>query len=330
MVTAALFETGKPARRKGLLFLILALVLVTGAVCAWRFFIIAPLLQDNSMLTRKTPPVVDQQKPGPGAEVQIQEPVGKKDTSVRVDEPVPGKSGEDPAVEEKKIVPAEKVKKPGDAVKKTVKEKPSPTPAIVRAPPVDPRFYEKALSYHRTNDLETAIRMYEEILDNNPEFDEARFNLAAACIQQSMFDKACSNLKKLREKNPENTQVLLNLAIAEIGMGMPDKAISHLEMAEAKTNSPDFQIYFHRGVAYSKLNRFGEAIAWYKRARKIAPQNPSLLLNMGIAHERMKAYGEAVAAYELSLKYGDTFPPDQRDEITRRVMEIRRFLAERP
>jgi len=202
-------------------------------------------------------------------------------------------------------------------------------PSSAKLIPADMMFYKRAVRYHKSNDLKKAIQMYEKIVSKNPDFDAARFNLSAAYIQESMFSKAYPVLNYLQQKDPGNSEILLNLAIVEIGLNNPDSAIKFLKLAETKENRPDFAVYFHLGIANSKLDNFTDALTWYNKAKNIEPRNPNLLFNLGIVYERLNEYNQAVNHYEGSLKYGDSFSLEQRLYLNDRIQVLKRFLLSR-
>lgn len=187
-------------------------------------------------------------------------------------------------------------------------------------------FYQKALSYHRSGKIQTAIEMYLEVLKKNPDFKDAIFNLVAAYIEISNFAKAYTLLEKLRDLDPENPQVLLNLSVAEIGLGRPEKAIFHLEKAEL-LKGPRFEIYLNRGIAFSQIGRLDEAIMWHKRAEEIQQDDPLLLFNMALCYDKHEKYNDALRYYLLFLKQGSSFPPHQLIDIKRRIRTLRIYLA---
>ena len=189
-------------------------------------------------------------------------------------------------------------------------------------------FYKKAVSYHRQNKLEMAIQMYLEVLAGNPEHPDALLNLSSAYIQSSAFSKAWPLLKKLSNFDPENPQVLLNLAIVEIGLGRPSKAITYLERSEGLTEEPQFEIYFHRGVALSHLGELGEALTWYKRAEKLSEKNPLLLFNMAVAYDKLKRYDEALRYYVALLNNADApISVTEKKKVEDRIGVLRMFVA---
>jgi len=189
-------------------------------------------------------------------------------------------------------------------------------------------FFKKAVSYHRQNKLKMAIRMYLEVLAGNPEHPDALLNLSSAYIQSSAFSKASSLLKKLRNFDPENQQVLLNLAIVEIGLGRPDKAITYLERSEGLTEEPQFEIYFHRGVALSHLEELDKALTWYKRAEKLSENNPLLLFNMAVAYDKLERYDEALRYYVALLNNADApLSVTDKKKVEDRISVLRMFVA---
>ena len=189
-------------------------------------------------------------------------------------------------------------------------------------------FFKKAVSYHRQNKLKMAIQMYLEVLAGNPEHPDALLNLSSAYIQSSAFSKARPLLKKLSNFYPENPQVLLNLAIVEIGLGRPDKAIAYLERSEGLTEEPQFEIYFHRGVALSHLEELDKALTWYKRAEKLSDNNPLLLFNTAVAYDKLERYDEALRYYVALLNNADApLSVKEKKRVGDRISVLRMFVA---
>jgi TolA-binding protein len=187
-------------------------------------------------------------------------------------------------------------------------------------------FYKKALSYHRSGKIQTAIEMYLEVLKKNPDFEDAIFNLGAAYIATSDFGKAHTLYEKLKDLDPKNPRILLNLSLSEIGLGLPEKAILNLEKAEL-FKGPRFEIYLNRGIALSQIGNFNEAIKWHKRAEEIKKDEPLLLFNMALCYDKHKEYPDALKYYLLFLKHESSFPPHQLRDIKRRVSSLRVHLA---
>lgn len=209
--------------------------------------------------------------------------------------------------------------------KKTLSIQKASAPA--QAKKAEDLFYNKALSYHRRNDLQNAIQMYLEVLNKNPEHYDALFNLASAYIKTSSFSEAYPKLIKLKERDPENPVVLLNLAITQIGLGIPQKAIASLDLAENLKDAPMFEIYLHRGVALSQLNKLNEAIIWYKRAEELHPNYPRLLFNIAVIYDKQQQYKKALRYYESFLKNDLSTSPSEKKELESRIRVIKAYIA---
>jgi tetratricopeptide (TPR) repeat protein len=233
----------------------------------------------------------------------------------------------------------EKVKKPSKTkTLKTKKERNKEEKQNVQKPPEvasnspyhgsQDLFYEKAIGYHRRNNLEMAIKMYLEVLRKNPEHSDALLNLSSAYIQSSKYSRAYPLLQKLKRFNPENSEVLLNLAIVEIGLGRPNRAINYLEMSESLKDEPQFEIYFHRGVALSHLNKLNEALVWYKKAESVLGNHPLLIFNMAVACDKLKKYDEALKYYvKFYANGGGSLSAEEKKKVETRISSLRVYLA---
>lgn len=189
-------------------------------------------------------------------------------------------------------------------------------------------FYEKAIGYHRRNNLEMAIRMYLEVLRKNPEHSDALLNLSSAYIRSSKFSLAYPLLQKLKSFNPGNSEVLLNLAIVEIGLGRPNRAITYLEMSESLKDEPQFEIYFHRGVALSHLHKLNEALVWYKKAESMFGNHPLLIFNMAVACDKLEKHDEALRYYvKFHANGGGSLSAKEKKDVEARIGTLRVYLA---
>lgn len=187
-------------------------------------------------------------------------------------------------------------------------------------------FYQKALSYHKRNMLKEASKMYLEVLKIKPQHYDALFNLAAVYMKTATYSKAYPLLLKLKNSDPENAQVLLNLAITEIGVGRPDEAIYYLNMAEKKNGESQFDIYLHKGVAYSQLNSLDEALIWYRKAQKLEPDNCHLIFNIAVVYDKLQRYDEALFHYEIFLKNKDALSCLEKNDVKSRIRTLKTYL----
>ena len=174
--------------------------------------------------------------------------------------------------------------------------------------------------------MDKAIHMYQEVLWKNPEHFDALFNLASAYMKTSAFSKAYPLLIKLKGLDPEYPQVLLNLGIVEIGLGRLQSALAYLSMAEKRKDGLQFEIYFHRSVALSRLGNLNEAIIWYKRAEELHPHHWRLLFNIALLYDKMQNYPEAIRYYSKFLKQ-DFSSPNEKKEVETRILSLKAYMT---
>ena len=190
--------------------------------------------------------------------------------------------------------------------------------------------FEKAREYHREDNLERAARIYREVLIRDPEHEGALLHLASVHLKNSSFSEAQRLLHKLVNRELHDPRVLLYLGVAEIGLGMPEKAVAHLEMVEGIEEGLQFQVYFHRGVAFSHLERFDEAILWYGKAEELDPNHAPLLFNLAVAYDKTERFDDALRYYEAFLRSGEPTSADEKRAVEGRVRSLRTFLSGQP
>lgn len=168
--------------------------------------------------------------------------------------------------------------------------------------------------------------MYRDALARDPGHTGAVINLAAAYIAVSDFARAIPVLDTAGALAPDNPQVLINRAIAEIGLGQPERALAHIDMAEKMNGAPPWEIAFHRSVALSRLGRFDEAIAGYRKAEMLQPNDPRLLFNIALVYDSLADFPTAVKYYTRFLEHG-AVSSDETTAVQARIRELTAFIA---
>ncbi|MGW8321770.1 MAG: tetratricopeptide repeat protein [Thermodesulfobacteriota bacterium] len=191
-------------------------------------------------------------------------------------------------------------------------------------------FYRKAQAYHREKNFEMATEMYRRVLHEKPGHRDALLHLSSIYMEQSAYAEAYPLIMELLRLNPGDPQSLANLAITEIALERPEQAIAYLDEALALEDPPRFTIYFHQGVARSRLHRLEEAITWYRKAENLDPGHKRLLFNMAVTFDRMERYNEALECYTRFLKAGESSSPKERRDVEKRIGVLVAYLAEAP
>ncbi len=168
--------------------------------------------------------------------------------------------------------------------------------------------------------------MYQAVLKRNPDHRSTRFNLSSAYIQMGAFTEARTILEELNRQEPENPDILLNLAVVEIGLDRPEEALTLLESTEKSNVAPTFEILFHKGAAYSRMGDFETALTMYRKAERLAPENPRLRLNTAIVYDSLSQYDQAIGHYQIFLDTNTSLAATERREIETRMRELKAYI----
>ena len=191
-------------------------------------------------------------------------------------------------------------------------------------------FYRKAKSYHKQRNLEMAVQLYRQVLQENPKHRDALSHLSSIYMGKSAYSEAYPLVSELVSLDPRDPQALVNLAIAEIALGRPEKAIADLDQALTLADPPRFEIYLHQGVALSRLQRLEEAITWYKKSEDLQPGHAHLLFNMAVTFDKLERYDEALDCYARFLKASGSSSPEERRDVEARIGILLAYVAKRP
>lgn len=83
------------------------------------------------------------------------------------------------------------------------------------------------------------IMLMRKILEENPEYGRAHFQMGLFSIQSGQFEKAITRFEKVLELEPENAECLYFLGNAHSNLGNKAEAISYLEDFVGKTEDED-------------------------------------------------------------------------------------------
>ncbi len=210
---------------------------------------------------------------------------------------------------------------------------------------------QSATVNEQQQDLQGQISAYEELLEENPENEQALQGLLEARLQQGNIQEAIEPLQKLAELHPEETayQILLAQAKQQTGdleesaqayrsileeqpgeiralqglvtlllqQEQPQAAIGQLqetlELAKQEdTDIDQVEVKLLLAQVYSGMENFDDAIALYE---EVAQQNPGdfrPILGQALVFEQQEKNQQAKRLYEKAF---DLAPADIKDQI---------------
>jgi len=146
-------------------------------------------------------------------------------------------------------------------------------------------YYYAALSAQLNNDLEQAIRYYEEAIALNFTSEgSAYYNIYEAYKSMNKADDAVKYLEEGFMKFPKNSNLLYGLINHYINKGEdPSKILIYIDKAlnDDPTNA---SLHFAKGTLYDKLNDVEDAATSYAKAIEIDPKFFDAYYNLGAVY----------------------------------------------
>ena len=161
--------------------------------------------------------------------------------------------------------------------------------------------FSVALSEHKKGNFENAEKMYNKILDMEPEHFGAVFLLGSLHAQIKNFHLANTLLQKAIRLNPNYAEAHYNFGNVLIAMGKEEKAI-HSYQSAIKINPNYADAHNNLGNLLKKKHKTEEAIHSYKKAIEVNPNYADAYNNLGAIYMYLKKYNEAEIFYKKSLE----------------------------
>jgi len=108
-------------------------------------------------------------------------------------------------------------------------------------------------------------------------------------------------LKKLPQSPTKDRDKLVSIGNAYFDKGEYKKAIAAYKQA-IRIDPDDAHAQYNLGIAYRKLGRLNEAIAAYKQAIRINPDDADAHYNLGIAYDKLGRDSDAIEAYKQAVR----------------------------
>jgi len=154
-------------------------------------------------------------------------------------------------------------------------------------------------------DYAEAIRMFEELLSENPTLTDAYLGLGDIHFFQGNFEAAETNYSRAARLEPRNFDAQYGHATVLAALNRYSQAVRAYQRALAIQPT---SVYANIGVADSYLasKRPQSAITYAQSAVKLEPENIDARLSLATAFEYVGRYEDAVRELEVALELGDT------------------------
>ncbi len=161
--------------------------------------------------------------------------------------------------------------------------------------------FRQAYQHQQAGQLQQAEMLYDQILQAQPQFHAAWFQLGLIAVNVNKMDMAVQMISKASECRP--VEMVYHRALTEIyrRLGDLDKAQHHGRQA-TKHGENDADSFYNYGLALADAKKFEEAIEAYKRSIEINPQYGLAHNNLGSAYENMDDMDAAFTAYQKAVE----------------------------
>lgn len=181
----------------------------------------------------------------------------------------------------------------------------------------DPRtLYLKGEDLYNNGEYETALAVFKEFAEKQPELYEARINIGNCYIKLKQYDKAIEEfefvLGKLEEERGDlegnETAASVYASLGELYMDKEDfeKAKDYFEKSIAIDPS-NYALSYNVAEILFNSNNIDEAIHYYKLAAEIKPEWPKSYLKLGYCYLNK---GETMIAIDYLNKFIELSPED--------------------
>jgi tetratricopeptide (TPR) repeat protein len=163
--------------------------------------------------------------------------------------------------------------------------------------------FDQALDDFKRGKFVEAAAGFQEIVDQQPEYDYGWFLLGMSFLKMDKFGDAESSIQKAIDVNGERFEYHLGLANARYKASNYARAVAALKTAEnlAGDASTQYSLYRLRGLSYSALEKWAEAAQDLEKARAIK-KDAVVLDRLSYAYYKLRHYDKAVPVLREALK----------------------------
>ncbi len=163
-------------------------------------------------------------------------------------------------------------------------------------------LFQLALQDHRANRLDTAEQLYRQVIEKQPDYSEALYNLGMLAQQKGELQEAQKHLSAASQVQPNSVKIWFSLGNLLQGQGQLPEAEAAYRKAIALR--PDAgTIYNNLGYTLQQQEKWEDAIASYQKALEFQPNCIEAEINLANALFAQGKLSTEKQAYYAELNY---------------------------
>ena len=161
--------------------------------------------------------------------------------------------------------------------------------------------FDLALSSHKKNEFQKAIKYYKKILKENPEHFDSNYLLGTLYLQNQRFNEAKIKFKKAIKIKPNHAASCNNMGAVLCELKEYREAINYFQ--KAINVQPSFaQAYNNIGSILKEQEQYKKAIYYFQRSIEIQPRLKEAYLNLGITYKELGEFEKAIAYFKKIIE----------------------------
>ncbi len=176
-----------------------------------------------------------------------------------------------------------------------------------------------AYQYAKSENMDGAMKLLDEVLAQNPKDLEALFLHARILAVKGNFDQSKATFLKILDldeiKEDEERKAEVSFILASLYIEKGELARAEEMLKEILAENPEHILsYYYLGRVYSEQNRMKEAVTIYQKSVEIDPRFSLGWRALGLIYEYSGKTDEAVTAYERVVSL-ETLNVDARTKL---------------